>query len=97
MTAASTPRRVPSSASTVQSPPERITRISSGAIRHRSVSEILGETPKLPHPQTEKLLADGALSITAREDFESSAAQARIAARKEQDKGKEQVIDCGIC
>lgn len=40
----------------VQSPPERMTtRVSSGAIRHKSVSEILGETPrsvigdKIPH------------------------------------------------
>lgn len=33
--------------SQVQSPPERmITRVSSGAIRHKSVSEILGETPR---------------------------------------------------
>lgn len=40
----------------VQSPPERMmTRVSSGAMRHKSVSEILGETPrsfigdKIPH------------------------------------------------
>lgn len=40
----------------LQSPPERMmTRVSSGAIRHKSVSEILGETPrsvngdKIPH------------------------------------------------
>ena len=33
--------------SQVQSPPERMTtRVSSGALRHKSVSEILGETPK---------------------------------------------------
>ena len=33
--------------SQVQSPPERmITRVSSGALRHKSVSEILGETPR---------------------------------------------------
>ena len=33
--------------SQIQSPPERmITRVSSGALRHKSVSEILGETPR---------------------------------------------------
>ena len=33
--------------SQIQSPPERMTtRVSSGALRHKSVSEILGETPK---------------------------------------------------
>lgn len=36
-----------SSSMAVQSPPERMmTRVSSGAIRHKSVSEILGETPR---------------------------------------------------
>ncbi|KAJ5907422.1 hypothetical protein N7495_000104 [Penicillium taxi] len=35
------------------SQPERMTtRVSSGAIRHKSVSEILGETPKTPHEKT---------------------------------------------
>lgn len=45
-----------SSSIAVQSPPERMmTRVSSGALRHKSVSEILGETPrsvigdKIPH------------------------------------------------
>lgn len=33
--------------------PERMTtRVSSGALRHKSVSEILGETPKTPHERT---------------------------------------------
>ena len=37
-----------------QSPPERMTtRVSSGALRHKSVSEILGETPK-PGSHTER-------------------------------------------
>lgn len=37
------------------SQPERMTtRVSSGAIRHKSVSEILGETPKTPHSATEQ-------------------------------------------
>ena len=38
-----------------QSPPERMTtRVSSGALRHKSVSEILGETPKATPTQAEK-------------------------------------------
>lgn len=42
-----TPAR-PATFSSVQSPPERMTtRVSSGAIRHKSVSEILGEIPKV--------------------------------------------------
>ena len=43
----STTNRSSSSAGQAQSPPERMTtRVSSGAIRHKSVSEILGETPR---------------------------------------------------
>ena len=39
----------------VQSIPERMTtRVSSGALRHKSVSEILGETPKATPTQAEK-------------------------------------------
>ena len=54
----------------MQSPPERMTtRVSSGAIRHKSVSEILGETPKpnAPTSGTDKTSADSsrAPSITA--------------------------------
>lgn len=38
-----------------QSPPERMTtRVSSGAIRHKSVSEILGETPRPSHAQVDR-------------------------------------------
>ena len=43
---ASTPLK-PAPTPSQQSPPERMTtRVSSGALRHKSVSEILGETPK---------------------------------------------------
>lgn len=43
----SLPAQQKSSSAAVQSPPERMmTRVSSGAIRHKSVSEILGETPR---------------------------------------------------
>ena len=38
----------------VQTAPRSTTRLSSGAIRHKSVSEILGETPKPASPLTEK-------------------------------------------
>lgn len=48
---------VPSSA---QSPPERMTtRVSSGALRHKSVSEILGETPKSAPTTSDKSTPDG--------------------------------------
>ncbi len=41
------PLKSVSTPTSVQSPPERMTtRVSSGALRHKSVSEILGETPK---------------------------------------------------
>lgn len=43
----STPNKLTPASAPAQSPPERMTtRVSSGAIRHKSVSEILGETPK---------------------------------------------------
>lgn len=49
------PRRVLASQTAMPSPPERMTtRVSSGAIRHKSVSEILGETPKATSPSNEK-------------------------------------------
>ncbi|KAL9062406.1 MAG: hypothetical protein Q9157_008947, partial [Trypethelium eluteriae] len=42
-------------ATPTQAAPERsTTRLSSGAIRHKSVSEILGETPKLSSPSIDK-------------------------------------------
>ncbi|KAL8700775.1 MAG: hypothetical protein Q9224_000809 [Gallowayella concinna] len=45
---------IPNSAPT-QSPPERMTtRVSSGALRHKPVSEILGETRKPASPQTDR-------------------------------------------
>ena len=47
--------RPPSAVGNAQSAPERMTtRVSSGALRHKSVSEILGETPKITPTQTEK-------------------------------------------
>lgn len=46
-TSSPVPNKLSSTITQVQSQPERMTtRVSSGAIRHKSVSEILGETPK---------------------------------------------------
>lgn len=51
----STPNKLTSSTASAQSPPERMTtRVSSGAIRHKSVSEILGETPKSSNQSGDK-------------------------------------------
>jgi len=50
------PRKSAPVVGNAQSPPERMTtRVSSGAIRHKSVSEILGETPKATPTQADKL------------------------------------------
>lgn len=65
----STPNK--SSSSTVQahSPPERmITRVSSGARRHKSVSEILGETPKATPVSGDKDFFDRGHSGMVRDD-----------------------------
>ncbi|KAL6716418.1 RNA polymerase II transcription elongation factor SpEAF [Lecanora helva] len=49
------PRKTIPATASAQSPPERMTtRVSSGALRHKSVSEILGETPRATLSQTEK-------------------------------------------
>lgn len=72
-------------------PPERMTtRVSSGAIRHKSVSEILGETPKSslspsekPHP--DKFLSD-ATSITQQKSPPESPARMRFKDRKDREK-----------
>lgn len=56
----STPSKSAPLSSTAQSPRERMTtRVSSGAIRHKSVSEILGETPKTSSP-SDRLLNESA-------------------------------------
>ncbi|KAJ5938717.1 hypothetical protein N7466_001851 [Penicillium verhagenii] len=54
--------------------PERMTtRVSSGAIRHKSVSEILGETPRTPHTPSDN-------------DAPDSVARMRFKDRKEREK-----------
>jgi chromatin modification-related protein VID21 len=53
--AASTPRRAPSTPAPALPTLERMTtRVASGAMRHKSVSEILGETPKPSTSSSEK-------------------------------------------
>ena len=67
-----TPIKTATPATSIQSPPERMTtRVSSGALRHKSVSEILGEAPKATPPQTEKSAVDRALVDSHREDHGS--------------------------
>ena len=53
-----------------QSPPERMTtRVSSGALRHKSVSEILGETPKSVTHHGEKGSLERAMNDIQRDDY----------------------------
>ena len=61
-----------STAVNVQSQPERMTtRVSSGALRHKSVSEILGETPKSIQAQVDKTPLARSSEDTCREDQSS--------------------------
>ncbi|KAI1613643.1 chromatin modification-like protein VID21 [Exophiala viscosa] len=53
MTAVGTPKRALPVTPSIQEPPKRATRISSGVLQKKSVSEILGETPKATTPQGE--------------------------------------------
>ncbi|KIV77533.1 hypothetical protein PV11_09323 [Exophiala sideris] len=53
MTAVGTPKRALPVPPSTQEPPKRATRISSGVLQKKSVSEILGETPKAMTPQGE--------------------------------------------
>ena len=65
---ASTPLK-PTPTATYQSPPERMTtRVSSGALRHKSVSEILGETPKIVTHQGDRSPSDRATSEIQKEE-----------------------------
>ena len=67
-----TPSKTATPAASIQSLPERMTtRVSSGALRHKSVSEILGETPKATPIQVEKAALDRTLVEPHREDHGS--------------------------
>ena len=55
--------------SQVHSPPERMTtRVSSGAIRHKSVSEILGETPRHSNSHNEKVSSEKPIHGTPQDE-----------------------------
>ena len=84
------PRKVHSTASFSigQSPPCRITRISSGTIRHRSVSEILGERAKPPSPGAERSGNQNSVSSAAKEAFDSFTLQSRSTDRKGREKDR---------
>ena len=85
-----------------QSLPERMTtRVSSGAIRHKSVSEILGETPRLSVAQVDRstmndMKSDGPVGEASRAEASnfdqhirfplSSASRSRLGQRKEREK-----------
>ena len=65
----STPSKPTSSAAQAHSPPERMTtRVSSGALRHKSVSEILGEAPKHATQNGDKSAHERASNDPHRED-----------------------------
>lgn len=67
-----TPSKSVPAITSAQSPPERMTtRVSSGALRHKSVSEILGETPKATPIQSEKGPFAREFGSTLREDHRS--------------------------
>jgi chromatin modification-related protein VID21 len=85
MTSSATPRRAPGSASAGHSPHRRETRIASGALERRSVSDILGETPK-SSPHVMKSAADSPISAATRESFDLATSKARLADREKLEK-----------
>lgn len=67
-----TPNKSAPQTGSAQSPPERMTtRVSSGALRHKSVSEILGETPRPTPTHAEKGTFDRGFGDSHREDHGS--------------------------
>ena len=85
MTSSATPRRAPGSASAGHSPHRRETRIASGALERRSVSDILGETPK-SSPYVMKSTADSPISAGTRESFDLATSKGRLADREKLEK-----------
>ncbi|KAI9765833.1 MAG: chromatin modification- protein VID21 [Geoglossum simile] len=101
---ADTPIHEPPVVASVLSPPERMTtRVSSGAIKHKSVSEILGGIPKPNHaPQAERAVTDRSSAETVRSNFlietsalalgastsQFSSTRPRIAERKDKERSK---------
>ena len=69
LSGSATPNKVAHTASSAQSPPERMsTRISSGTLRQKSISEILGETPKVTPTQADRGNFERGFSDSHRED-----------------------------
>ena len=81
ITSTATPRRTPMATPSIPDPSKRATRISSGALQKKSVSEILGETPKLTPSH-----GDSPLSSSTREAFQSATSQARLSDRERREK-----------
>ena len=69
-----TPNKSAPISSTAQSPPERMTtRVSSGALRHKSVSEILGETPRSAPTPSDKIALEATKDDSAHSQTPKSA------------------------
>ena len=69
---AETPNKSAPPTASAHSPPERMTtRVSSGALRHKSVSEILGETPKPITTPTDKGPQDRVLGYSQKDEASS--------------------------
>ncbi|KIW12317.1 hypothetical protein PV08_09594 [Exophiala spinifera] len=83
MTAAGTPKRGLSTTPSGPEPPKRATRISSGVLQKKSVSEILGETPKATTPQ-----GDSPQSTTHRDSFGMSTSDPRIGDRRDRERSR---------
>ncbi|KIW94498.1 uncharacterized protein Z519_04474 [Cladophialophora bantiana CBS 173.52] len=80
ITSATPMKNVPTTPSS-QEPAKRATRISSGVLQKKSVSEILGETPKTATP-----LAESPSSVTNRDAFGGTTPQGRAGDRDRRDK-----------
>lgn len=83
MTAAGAPKLgLPVTPSTHE-PAKRATRISSGVLQKKSVSEILGETPKATTPQ-----GDSPQSMTHRDSFSVSTPDGRAGERRDKERSR---------
>lgn len=81
------PKKTPSSSTSTQSHRERMTtRVSSGAIRHKSVSEILGETPKQPSQQDRASIEPHKSDSNTSEKDTRSQVRLRLKDRKDREK-----------
>jgi chromatin modification-related protein VID21 len=88
MTGVSTPRKIPTASYISQEQPKRATRISSGALGRKSVSEILGETPKPMSPQVDRS-ALMTPSSASRDEFMQATSASRLAERDRREKERE--------